>query len=305
MDPGPIIGVVVALVAVLGGNFLEGGHMGSLVGGPAFLIVIGGTIGAVIVQFPLPVCSRAIKSAGDLFKRSTVDEAKLVNEIVEYANRARREGILGLEKLAPNASHPFLAKALMMAIDGADSNTIRDTMEISLAQEAEHGEEGAKVYEAAGGYCPTVGIIGAILGLIHVMSNLSDINKVGTGIAAAFVATIYGVAAANILFLPLAGRIKMRVTHQGKLKEMMLVGVLSIQEGMNPKLVREKLQCFIHEAHGAKAGAAAAPRARPPDGLDLGRSPRASGEERPGAPAPGPPRHKLTRPEGDRSGPRP
>ena len=223
------------------------------------MIVIGGTIGAVLVQFPLGVCAAAVKSIGKLVKKPGGNAAKLVDEIVDYANRARREGILGLEKLAPGASDPFLSKALMMAVDGADSNTIRDTLEILIAEEEEHGENAAKVYEAAGGYSPTIGIIGAVLGLIHVMSNLSDITAVGTGIAAAFVATIYGVAAANILFLPLAGRIKFRVKEETKLKELMLMGVLGIQEGMNPKLVRDRLSGFLHGRSDKPAEAAGAP----------------------------------------------
>lgn len=253
MNPGPLIGVLVALVAILAGNALEGGHMASLVGGPAAMIVLGGTIGAVLVQFPPATVKHALSSAADLFKTPKGDPAKLLDEIVDYANKARKDGILGLEKLAPNASDPFLSKALMMAVDGADSDAIRDTMEVIITQDEEHGESAAKVWEAGGGYSPTVGIIGAVLGLIHVMSNLSDINAVGTGIAAAFVATIYGVAVANIVFLPLAGRIKMRVTEHTNVMTMMLSGVLAIQQGMNPKLVRDRLSGFV-PSHGHAKG---------------------------------------------------
>ncbi len=251
MSFGPLIGIVVALFFILVGNVLEGGHLGSIVGGPAFMIVIGGTIGAAIVQFPGHVLLAALNAAGATFKKPKVDPAKLVDEIVEYANHARRDGILALEKMAPNASDPFLSKALMMAIDGADSTSLRQTMELAISKYEEHGEDAAKVYEAAGGYCPTVGIIGAVLGLIHVMSNLSDIAAVGAGIAAAFVATIYGVAAANIVFLPIGGRIKMGVRDGVQTLELMLTGVLAIQEGMNPKLVRERLGEFVHD-HGGK-----------------------------------------------------
>jgi chemotaxis protein MotA len=260
---GPLLGIAVALGTILLGNLLEGGHIGSIIGGPAALIVIGGTIGATMVQFPLETMKEAVSSAGALFKKDGGDPHKLVDEIVEYANRARREGILGLEKLAPAASDPFLSKALMMAIDGADSNAIRETMEIAIFQEEEHGENLAKVYETAGGYSPTIGIIGAVLGLIHVMSNLSDINAVGSGIAAAFVATIYGVAVANIVFLPIGGRMKLQLKERVNRKQMMLTGVLAIQEGVNPKLVRDRLAEFV-PSHGGKKGeakgaAAAAP----------------------------------------------
>jgi len=231
--------------------------MGSIVGGPAALIVVGGTIGAVMVQYPIGTLLGALKSAASTFKKAPDDPEKLVELLVDYANRARRDGILALEKVAEAAPNPFLRKALMMAVDGADATTLRETMEIAIGQEEEHSEDHAKAFEAAGGYAPTVGIIGAVLGLIHVMSNLSDINAVGHGIAAAFVATIYGVAVANIVFLPLAGRIKLGVREKVTTREMILNGVLAIQAGMNPKLVRERLAEFLH-AHPAPKGGAPA-----------------------------------------------
>lgn len=252
MQPGPLIGIVLALVAIIGGNFLEGGHLGSMVGGPAAMIVLGGTIGAVFVQYPISTCLAGVKAALATFKKPEVDAAKLVEEITDYAQRARRDGILALEKVAETASDPFLRKALMMAVDGVDSHALRETLEVAIGQEEEHGEDGAKAFEAAGGYSPTVGIIGAVLGLIHVMSNLADINAVGHGIAAAFVATIYGVAAANIVFLPLGGRIKLRVRERAHVREMTLTGVLAIQAGVNPKLVRERLGQFVHGHAGKK-----------------------------------------------------
>jgi chemotaxis protein MotA len=258
MQFGPLIGIAIALIAIIGGNALEGGHLTSMLGGSAAIIVLGGTIGAVVVQFPGATLMGALGAVGTTFKKPAVESTKLVDEIVEYANRARRDGILALESVAGKASHPFLSKALMMAIDGADSNSLRETMEIAIGQHEEHGEDGAKVFEAAGGYSPTVGIIGAVLGLIHVMSNLSDIAAVGEGIAAAFVATIYGVAVANILFLPFAGRIKLRVREEVQQMEMMLTGVLALQGGMNPKLVRERLSEFVRSHGPAKKGEAQA-----------------------------------------------
>jgi len=252
----PIIGIIVAMLAVLVGNALEGGHASSIVGGPAMMIVLGGTVGATLVQFPFSTVGSSLKIVGGTFKKSNYDMAKLLDEIVDYANKARRDGILALEKVASSVSDPFLAKALTMAVDGVDSATLRDTMEVTIGQHEEHGEDAAKVFEAMGGYSPTIGIIGAVLGLIHVMSNLSDIAAVGSGIAAAFVATIYGVGLANILFLPLAGRIKLRVREDATARVMMLTGVLAIQEGMNPKLVRDRLSEFVHD-HGGKGKAAA------------------------------------------------
>jgi chemotaxis protein MotA len=251
----PALGIVIALVCILLGNVLEGGHLGSMVGGPAAMIVLGGTVGAVLVQCPLPTFIGAMKAAIATFKKSPIDAPKILEELVDYANRARRDGILALEKVAETASDPFMRKALMMAVDGADATTVRETMELAIGAEEEHGEDHAKALEAGGGYAPTVGIIGAVLGLIHVMSNLSDINAVGHGIAAAFVATIYGVAVANIIFLPLAGRIKLCLREKIQSREMILAGVLAIQSGMNPKLVRERLAEYIHDAH---------PKAAPP-----------------------------------------
>jgi len=247
MQPGPLVGMAVALICILLGNFLEGGHASSMVGGPAAMIVLGGTIGAVIVQYPFSTISASIKAAGATFKKPAVDPKKIVEVIVDYANKARRDGILALEKVSESASDPFLRKALMMAVDGVDSQTLRETLEVAIGEEEHHGEDAAKVFEAGGGYSPTVGIIGAVLGLIHVMSNLSDINAVGHGIAAAFVATIYGVAVANIIFLPLAGRIKIAVREQSLLRELTLTGVLAIQAGLNPKIVRDRLSQYLHE----------------------------------------------------------
>jgi chemotaxis protein MotA len=252
MELGPIIGIAIAMIAIFGGNVLEGGHITALIGGPAAMIVFGGTIGAVVVQYPTSLIFAALSAARGTFQKSKTDSAKLVDEIVDYANRARRDGILALEKAAPTSSHPFLAKALMMAIDGSDSTTLRQTMEIAIGKHEEHGEDCGKIFESAGGYSPTVGIIGAVLGLIHVMSNLSDIAAVGHGIAGAFVATIYGVAGANIIFLPIGGRIKLGAREEVQQMEMMLTGVLAIQEGMNPKLVRERLSEFVHSSGDAK-----------------------------------------------------
>lgn len=256
MDIGLILGVLVALGAILGGNILEGGHLESLIGIPAFLIVIGGTIGAVLVQFPLATVKAAVSAGLGLMKPKKADPHKLVDELVGLAQLARKDGVLGLEKIAGNVSHPLLRKGVLMAVDGCDSEVIRSTLETVISQEEHHVETSAKVYEAAGGYSPTIGIIGAVLGLIHVMGNLADIEAVGKGIAAAFVATIYGVAAANIVFLPLAGRLKVRHSDETRQMELITEGVLAIQAGLNPKIVKERLAAYVpsHGGSGAEAG---------------------------------------------------
>lgn len=245
MDIGIFVGIAVAFGCILLGNALEGGHMGSIVGGPAFLIVIGGTIGAVIVQFPLPQVADSLKAAKKLFKKPGHDAAKLVDEIVEFAQKARKDGVLGLEKVAGTASHPFLTKGLLMAVDGSDSNAIRTTLETVISQEEAHAENSAKVYEAAGGYCPTVGIIGAVLGLMAVMQNLADPSKLGKGIAAAFTATVYGIGFANLLFLPMANKLKGAIQAKSRMQEMSVEGLISIAQGENPRNIETRLRSFV------------------------------------------------------------
>jgi chemotaxis protein MotA len=255
MDLASVIGLVVALGMILAGNAIEGGRISQIAQPTAAMIVIGGTIGATMLQFPLPTFIGALKQIKSVFFTPASRDAKLVEEIVGYAATARRDGILALEPLAPKASDPFLVRALMMAIDGADSNAIRDALEQAIHKEEEEGEDTAKVFETAGGYAPTIGIIGAVLGLIQVMQNLSDIAKVGEGIATAFVATIYGVGFANLVCLPIGGKLKLRTRASVALRTLMLEGALAIQQGMNPKLVKERLASFTHD-HGSTKEAA-------------------------------------------------
>ncbi len=257
MDIGTLLGLLIGLGGILLGNAIEGGKISQITQPTAAMIVVGGTVGATMIQFPFRVFKHALKSIKIAFKEPPNHADKLIDEIVRYATAARKDGILALEPLAPKASDPLLARALMMAVDGADSAAMRDSLEASIGQMEEEGEDVAKVFEAMGGYAPTVGIIGAVLGLIQVMTNLSDIGKVGEGIATAFVATIYGVGLANIVALPLAGKLKMRTREVVAFKTLMLEGALAIQEGMNPKLVREKLTAMqpASEKKAAPAGA--------------------------------------------------
>ena len=258
MDIGTLLGILVGLGGILLGNFIEGGKLSQIAQPTAAMIVLGGTTGATMIQFPFATFVQAVKNIKIVFKPPTHESSALLEEIIRYATTARKEGILALEPLVANASDPFLGKALSMAVDGADSAAMREMLEASIGQTEEQGEDVAKVFEAMGGYAPTVGIIGAVLGLIQVMQNLSDITKVGEGIAVAFVATIYGVGIANIVALPMAGKLKMRTREEVHLKLLMLEGALAIQQGMNPKLVRERLLVFMPHGggHGAKAGGA-------------------------------------------------
>ncbi len=256
MDKATFLGIGIATVGIVGGDLIEGGKIQALFQPTAFMIVIGGTIGATMIQFPLKTFIRAMKGVKGALQEPSDPSHGLVEEIVRYATIARKDGILALETIVPKASDPFLVRALTMAVDGADTNAMRETLEASIHHAEEEAEDVAKVFEAAGGYSPTVGIIGAVLGLIQVMSNLSDIAKVGEGIATAFVATIYGVAFANILCLPIAGKLKQRTRGEMRIKELLLEGALAIQQGMNPKVIKERLSSMgSHDEDGAGASA--------------------------------------------------
>lgn len=267
MDKASIFGLALGLLAIFGGNVLEGGKMSQVLNPIAFGIVAGGTIGATMLQFPMSTFVRAMKSFKLVINPPKSRAKELIEEIVGYATTARRDGILALESVAPNASDPFLARALMLAVDGADSNQMTQTLESTIDHAEEQGEDVAKVFEAIGGYAPTVGIIGAVLGLIQVMQNLSDIEKVGHGIATAFVATIYGVAIANIIALPCGGKMKIRTRDHVQTLTLMLEGALGIQQGVNPMVLRERLEGIVpHEGSDAKGK----------DGAPAGASPKSA-----------------------------
>lgn len=257
MDLATVLGLAIGLGCILGGNALEGGHLSSLVQATAAMIVAGGTIGATMVAFPIAAFIKACKDLKGVFFSTPRNLQKLIDEISEYAQKARRDGLVSLEQTVQGASDPFLKKALMMAIDGSDSNVMRENLELMLTHHEEENEKSAKVWEAAGGFSPTIGIIGAVMGLIHVMQNLSDVSAVGAGIAVAFVATIYGVAMANLFFLPAAGKLKLRVAEETVALSMMIEGAIAIQEGQNPTVIKDKLQSFC-AGHGDDHGKEAA-----------------------------------------------
>ena len=237
---------------ILAGLLLEGGKLAQIIQPTAAMIVFGGTIGAVMLQFPLSVVLTSIKRMGHVFFDPHGDPQDLVKEIVGFAHKARKEGIVSLDRELENIKEPFLRKSLMLAVDGTEPQELRKMMELELDNQSEHEERIPQVFEAAGGFSPTVGIIGAVLGLIQVMQHLDNIDEVGRGIAVAFVATIYGVGAANLLFLPCAGKLKIRIRTEQQMREMMLEGVISILEGLNPRMVETKLQGFLAEGPPAE-----------------------------------------------------
>jgi len=249
MDKSSMAGIFIALGGILVGLLLEGGKITQLLQPTAALIVFGGTLGAVMLQFPLRVILAAVRRLGGVFFDSSRNPRELIEEISRYAAKARKEGIVALDSEVSQIQDPFLKKTLMLAVDGTEPQEIRTMMELELNNQEDHHENIPRVFESAGGFSPTIGIIGAVLGLIQVMQHLDDISEVGRGIAVAFVATIYGVGAANLFFLPVAGKIKLRMRQEQTLREMMLEGVISILEGMNPRMIETKLAGFFAEAH--------------------------------------------------------
>ena len=244
MDITTIGGILLAIFAILGGQALEGGHASSILQATAALIVLGGTLGATLVSYPLKEFLRGVKAAKAALTDKKVDLGALTAQIVELAGLARRDGVLALEGKIAELDDPFLKRALGFVVDGLDPSVTRDTLEAEIDHEFEEGVVGAKVFETAGGYAPTIGIIGAVLGLIHVMENLNDPSKLGGGIATAFVATVYGVGVANLVLLPVANKLKRKLTVEKERKTVISEGVLAIQEGLNPRVLEEKLRAL-------------------------------------------------------------
>ena len=247
MDKASWGGVVIGLGGIVGGLLLEGGSISQVVQPTAAMIVFGGTLGAVLLQFPLPVVLSAAGRLVHVFFQPDINLGERVRELVEYAKRARREGIVSLDAELDQIQDPSLQKSLMLAVDGTEPQELRKLMELDFENRAESEEKIPQVFESAGGFSPTIGIIGAVLGLIQVMQHLDKIDEVGKGIAVAFVATIYGVGAANLFLLPVAGKLRIRIREEQVLREMTLEGVVSILEGMNPRMLETKLLGFVGE----------------------------------------------------------
>jgi chemotaxis protein MotA len=245
VDKATFAGLLLAFGGIIAGLMLEGGSVAQILQPTAAMIVLGGTFGAILVQFPLSVVLQSFRALAGVFFEPEGDAQALIGEMVGYANQARRKGIISLDSDLPKIKDPFLKKFLMLAVDGSEPQELRNMMELEMENQEAHEERIPQVFESAGGFSPTIGIIGAVLGLIQVMQHLDNISEVGKGIAVAFVATIYGVGAANILFLPSAGKLKIRMQAAQLKRAMMLEGVLSILEGLNPRIVETKLQGFL------------------------------------------------------------
>jgi chemotaxis protein MotA len=245
MDKLSLVGLALAAVAIIGGQLLEGGSLGSLLQVAAFMIVIGGTLAAVMVQSPLPVFVDGVKLARWVVMPPPFDADAVIRQIVEWASEARRDGMLALENKLAGVEDSFTRNGLQMLVDGFEPERIREALEVETVAWEERQRAAAKVWDAAGGYAPTIGILGAVLGLIHVMENLSDPAKLGGGIAVAFVATVYGVGSANLLFLPIAQKLKSLIARQVRRREIVADGLLGIANGENPKLIEARLSGYL------------------------------------------------------------
>lgn len=245
MDKISLAGLAIGLIAIVGGQILEGGHVSSLVQPTALMIVLGGTLGAVLLQSPYPVFRRGMQMVKWVWVPPLIEHKKVLDQVLAWSQIARREGLLQLENQIARVKDPFAQKGLQLLVDGADPEHIRELLEVDINTFEDEWRQSAKIWDSAGGYSPTIGILGAVMGLIHVMENLSDPTKLGSGIAVAFVATIYGVGLANLVYLPIAGKLKYYVSRMVASKEMMIDGLVGIAVGDNPRIIESRLKGYM------------------------------------------------------------
>ena len=245
MDKISVLGLVLGIVAIVGGQVLEGGHVGSLSQPTALLIVLGGTMGAVMLQSPYATFIRGVKMVRWVWYPPVVDHQQLIKQIASWSQVSRREGLLALENVMNQSKDDFARKGLQLLVDGAEPERLREVLEVEINTYEQELKLSARIWEAAGGYSPTIGILGAVLGLIHVMENLSEPSKLGAGIAVAFVATISGVGLANLVFLPMANKLKAHIARLIVRREMIVDGLVGIANGDNPRIIESRLQGYI------------------------------------------------------------
>ncbi|MGS2717530.1 flagellar motor protein [Eionea flava] len=245
LDLLTVLGILIAFSALLGGNFLEGGAWQQLLNGPAALIVFGGTIGAAILQTPRTTLHRSLALSRWIFLTPTIDYKATIKKIASWSTITRRKGLLGLEDQIAKEKDPYIQKALKLLIDEGSPQTLRRVLEADLILSEQRDHDAVKFYTSMGGYAPTIGIIGAVMGLIYVMRNLDDPSQLGAGIAVAFIATIYGVALANLLLLPIANKLTTYVNERSHLKELIIEGAIYVADGENPRSITLKLDGFV------------------------------------------------------------
>jgi len=245
MDLVSIFGILLAFTAIIGGQILEGGHVGSLLQLTAFIIVLGGTTGAIMLQSSPKIFFEGMRLAKWVIWPPKAAPELLIEQVLNWSSLARKGGLLALESQLDELQDAFTKKGLQMLVDGAEPEKIREALEVEIFTYEKHHLDASKVWQAAGGYAPTIGILGAVLGLIHVMENLSDPAKLGSGIAVAFVATVYGVGSANLFFLPMSGKLKYLIEQEVVMREMLIEGLVGIANGENPRAIESKLQGYI------------------------------------------------------------
>ena len=245
IDRGTLLGVIVALSGVISGLLLDGGTLRQILQPTAALIVLGGTLGAVMMQFPSRILLQTAYHLRYTLLEPGIGVAEVVEELVGYCSHVRRHGMLTLDAKLERIEDDFLRRALTLAVDGSLVREVRETLEVELLLNQEREEQMPRVLEAAGGFAPTLGIIGAVLGLIQVMQHMDHVSEIGKGIAVAFVSTLYGIGLANLLLLPLAGRLRIRIREQQVIREMMLEAVIAIMEGSGARALRRRLECFV------------------------------------------------------------
>ena len=245
MDKISVLGLLLGIVAIIGGQLLEGGHVSSLSQPTALLIVFGGTLGAVMLQSPYATFIRGVKMVRWIWYPPVVDKQQIIKQVSGWSQVSRREGLLALENLMGQVKDDFAKKGLQLLVDGAEPERLREVLEVQISTFEEEMKLSARIWEAAGGYAPTIGILGAVMGLIHVMENLSDPSKLGAGIAVAFVATIYGVGLANLVFLPMSNKLKAHINRLVVQREMVVDGLVGIANGDNPRIIESRLQGYI------------------------------------------------------------
>lgn len=245
MDSISLVGLTLGVAAILIGQAMEGGHIASLIQPTAFLIVIGGTLGAVMLQSPLRVFMEGMRMVKWVFVPPATSHATIIQQVANWSHVARKEGLLALEAQVDRLPDPFMRKGLQMLVDGVEPARLREVLDVEIGAWEAQLRQCARIWEGAGGYAPTIGILGAVMGLIHVMENLSDPSKLGSGIAVAFVATIYGVGSANLIFLPIAKKL---LAHIGTLvaqREMFVDGLVGIANGDNPRIIESRMQGYV------------------------------------------------------------
>lgn len=238
-------GVLFALISLVVAFLMDGGHILALVKPTAAMIVFGGTIGATVVSFTMSEIKTIPKLMAIIMFQKLPDEILLIDQIVGLADKVRREGLLYLENQLPQIEDGFMRKGIQLVVDGTDPELVRQILETEIYSIQERHHTGASIFEAAGGYAPTMGIIGTVMGLVHVLSNLESPETLGPSIALAFIATLYGIGSANILWLPISGKLTNMSKKEIMLRELMLEGIISIQAGYNPLLIRERLSAFL------------------------------------------------------------